>query len=686
MSLLAYNLTTAPLPLAAGVPIVTLPAASSAGARGPAFNVTGDLKGQLAPAFALLQAQQAALSKVAVLGSFAVAGPNVTMTDTTGAFIANNIGQHITISGATTPANNGSFPVTAQTATTITYTNAAGVVEAYTGTYSLPGLVQYEWTALPEFNTFSLVVGSAQTDVSDLDVEIFADPGVLGDDANPGTQTQPVKTFQRAWTLGAVLGRRKRRIYLAAGTYPCTAPSPFQDNAFYCPAPIDEGEPLTVIGTPLDMLGVLTVNSASPNGDQITLAGPHAGLPMVGATMFFLDGPSAGINLQIKADDLTTFALCNSTQWTNATTPLPGDTFVVQRPGSILVTDTSWGFTGVLLGLKHIKIDVVSAGNSFLVLNNCQLQNIVNCEFASGTELAVDQNSIMCPGSLQFIYFDPPPFDYFLEAGSVYIHDSDMLLAANAFFGHAIGGVSCAVFENAFLSIERNSSLIMTEGGLALVNSNVQVGAVGNGCKFLMEGNDTTRCTWDGSLGGNALELFDGADARFLFADINNATGDAVHADGGCYVGAGDLGGTGNGGYGINLQAGSLAVANNDGGGNSACTVTGTGGVVLATTFTADPGTAGVVLDVTSTAGFPAAGFVKAGIEFILYTSLNPLQFLGCTRGANSTIASAHAIASSVSLASGFDVLVGAVPKAYAALPFGEVDGSGPTLNRFTIR
>lgn len=73
MPLLAYNKTNALLPLAAGNPIVSLPAASSAGARGKAFNVTGELLPNLtvdpvngvagglsAASFALLQAQVAA--------------------------------------------------------------------------------------------------------------------------------------------------------------------------------------------------------------------------------------------------------------------------------------------------------------------------------------------------------------------------------------------------------------------------------------------------------------------------------------------------------------------------------------------------------------------------------------------------------------------------------------------------
>lgn len=61
----------------------------------------------------------------------------MTLTDAAAAFTAAAVGHYITIAGATSGGNNGTFLVTARTGTTITYVNAAGVAEAYTGGYTV---------------------------------------------------------------------------------------------------------------------------------------------------------------------------------------------------------------------------------------------------------------------------------------------------------------------------------------------------------------------------------------------------------------------------------------------------------------------------------------------------------------------------------------------------------------------
>jgi hypothetical protein len=64
--------------------------------------------------------------------------PNMTLTDAGATFTAADVGRFITIAGATTGANNGSFLISAFTSgTVITYQNASGVAEAFTGTYSV---------------------------------------------------------------------------------------------------------------------------------------------------------------------------------------------------------------------------------------------------------------------------------------------------------------------------------------------------------------------------------------------------------------------------------------------------------------------------------------------------------------------------------------------------------------------
>ena len=73
--------------------------------------------------------------------SFAFATPVVTLTDAGGGFTSALIGRTLTISGATTAANNGRFTITAvPSATTLQYRHPGGVAEAYTGTYAIASL------------------------------------------------------------------------------------------------------------------------------------------------------------------------------------------------------------------------------------------------------------------------------------------------------------------------------------------------------------------------------------------------------------------------------------------------------------------------------------------------------------------------------------------------------------------
>lgn len=123
----------------------------------------------------------------------------------------------------------------------------------------------------------------------------------------------------------------------------------------------------------------------------------------------------------------------------------------------------------------------------------------------------------------------------------------------------------------------------MVEGGCAFINVNVVVGGnlVDSGpSQFELTGNIFSRVTWEGSP-SNALDLAAGSQAQFLAVDINNANGFAVAATGGCVVNSGDLGGAGNVAGGLSLQNITSCIADNDGFGGSATTVTGPGGDVL---------------------------------------------------------------------------------------------------------
>jgi hypothetical protein len=70
--------------------------------------------------------------------SFALSGSTITLTDAAAAFTSSMIGKEITITGATTGGNDGTFTVTGvPTSSTLTYENASGATEAFTGDWTV---------------------------------------------------------------------------------------------------------------------------------------------------------------------------------------------------------------------------------------------------------------------------------------------------------------------------------------------------------------------------------------------------------------------------------------------------------------------------------------------------------------------------------------------------------------------
>lgn len=69
--------------------------------------------------------------------SFAFASPVVTLTDAAGLFTADMVDKEVTVTNATSPGNDGTFTITGQTATTLTWDNVSGVAEVFTGEWSV---------------------------------------------------------------------------------------------------------------------------------------------------------------------------------------------------------------------------------------------------------------------------------------------------------------------------------------------------------------------------------------------------------------------------------------------------------------------------------------------------------------------------------------------------------------------
>lgn len=64
--------------------------------------------------------------------------PYMTLTIAAASFSSSMVGMSVTIAGATTGTNNGTFLITSVgSSTQITYVNASGVAEGFTGTYSV---------------------------------------------------------------------------------------------------------------------------------------------------------------------------------------------------------------------------------------------------------------------------------------------------------------------------------------------------------------------------------------------------------------------------------------------------------------------------------------------------------------------------------------------------------------------
>jgi hypothetical protein len=98
--------------------------------------------------------------------AFTTAVGETTLTDSTANFNPSLVGRTVTVAGATTPANNGTWPIIAVTPTTVVYANAAGVAEAQgAATYVIGGPIEATfpsiWGVVGEVITLTDVGGAA---------------------------------------------------------------------------------------------------------------------------------------------------------------------------------------------------------------------------------------------------------------------------------------------------------------------------------------------------------------------------------------------------------------------------------------------------------------------------------------------------------------------------------------------
>ncbi len=564
--------------------------------------------------------------------------------------------------------------------------------------------VQYEWSDFPEFNTFTLVVRSAQTDVYDADLEIYVD-AVTGDDGNLGIATAKVKTWDRAFSLMAV-GSKKRRIYLAAGTYDLTSAGlPARDYTF--PPSRRGGEPVVIIGdnTTVQTDSIATVSSAQGGQRIFTRTTPAAAA--IGAAVTFTSGASTGRRVLIAFDDGTQITLNNAAGAVIA----PGDTFIIERPASIFrLTDNAIGFIGAPFGLKNIKFTSTGAPRTMRVVEFAHCTSIENVQIDTNALIfVVGNHAIFRTASDDNGYLTPNPFSRALRRScGLYLDGSagtngGMVIDRKSTLGQGTGGG--VVLNQASLQMQSEAQFLQSTPPPCGTNSVI---SVEQGGFMNLDAASTVHGIFNGSYpGANAFPVIsvgalfptgassEGGRASIRRISINNALVDGIKVSIHSFVNLDEVAGANNAGYGIKMiNAGSVMTQTSTPGsaaGNTNCTLTGRNGVVLSSAITDSPLTSGAAtVNVASTTSFPTAGVIKIDNEMISYTGVTATSFTGCVRGVADTLPVSHLVGALASQASGADTIIGGTPKLYSAVNgtpvFAELSSGMPTGNAFAIR
>jgi len=552
------------------------------------------------------------------------------------------------------------------------------------------GSCEYEWTGLPEYATATLVVGSAQTDVSDLPIEVYVDP-VGGNDNNPGTPTSKVQTFLKAWSLMPV-GRMKRRIFLVAGNYPITGL-----ETFAVPPYLAGGEPVCVLGTPAPSgLGTLVVTATLPSttggARRGISAAPHAG-NFQGAALLFTSGASTGRRFLIAEDDGTTFTLVNRVNSPVAN----GDTFIIERPGSVLVSANGSGFafTEGACAFKDVKFDMTEGGVVLTFPQNVAVLAMENVEMAleNGGGFNVSDGATIRPASFDVPFLSPNPFSLALrQTCGVYAHSDGTGFGAVSRGGvWNTGGLGCHVFLNFDMNV--------VEGGLfsgGLVYAHYDMRVLIEVAQAAMNGRSSAHSIIKGSLfpTSPAIGVTNGSSLELTESDIGLSQGAGVDVSaGGQALLRNNLSLGACAGYGVDLHDTGLATLVQDGAGNSSCEITGSvngvgdtiGGAAPAMTLTdaAALFTADMVGRFITIAG--ATSLANNG-TFLITAFTNPSLI---TYTNNFGVAEAFAVGTWLVQA---DVKVGDLPAAgyvsqlNGTRGLGEIDAVlGPTGNRVNV-
>lgn len=228
------------------------------------------------------------------------------------------------------------------------------------------------------------------------DVRIHVSPN--GNDQNPGTPDQPLRTFEEAVRRLQPLWSKQQRIKLEPGTYTLPAlPSIFSVSLGQAVGA--EGEPLVIEGAFADQIGNRQVTTAA--GASLTFAGnPVRPDTLMGSRLRFTSGPAAGQVHVVTGNSANTLTV------KSAFSPVPaaGNSFVIERPAVEIVYPQGMTFYGggasllVLVGLRF-RPQKPSVGNFFQFSGGLQIY-AEGCEWNmnGGIFQVVEQSTLNAGG------------------------------------------------------------------------------------------------------------------------------------------------------------------------------------------------------------------------------------------------------------------------------------------------
>lgn len=203
-----------------------------------------------------------------------------------------------------------------------------------------------------------------------LDVAVYVD-GTNGNDANPGTQSQPVATVRQGLRLWPRSFLRSCNMFVTGTT------NEIGDIIVYPPEPIGpDAQPPCIIGSMIDVgLGVLRVASFVPNvqptptggGDAVTTTtgAPFSSDLYAGEEMLMLTGNIAGRAYTLMSNDTTTFYLPHASHYGQ---PAANDTLMIRKPNSTITLSGRFEIRSSELAMYGLNI-ASSAFESRLIIN-----------------------------------------------------------------------------------------------------------------------------------------------------------------------------------------------------------------------------------------------------------------------------------------------------------------------------